>query len=220
VPGARLGAAKRTGAQRALNRSSPCAAISSTAISSNARSANMRPTPSFTWRHRPSSASPIATRFPPSKPTSRHLELLEACRRSPGVSKQIVVASSDKAYGDQEKLPYNEDDAAARPPSLRRQQVLRRSDRADLRQNIQPAGRDHALRKFLWRRRPELEPHRSRHHPLVIARRAARRPLRRQFIRDYFYVEDGAAAYMLLAEQLAAARELPDTPSTSPMRAS
>ena len=26
-----------------------------------------------------------------------------------------------------------------------------------------------------------------------------------QFVRDYFYVEDGAAAYMLLAEQLAAA---------------
>ncbi len=34
--------------------------------------------------------------------------LLEACRRSPAV-KQIVVASSDKAYGDQEKLPYDED---------------------------------------------------------------------------------------------------------------
>ena len=31
--------------------------------------------------------------------------LLEACRRSPTV-KQIVVASSDKAYGDQEHLPY------------------------------------------------------------------------------------------------------------------
>jgi CDP-glucose 4,6-dehydratase len=33
--------------------------------------------------------------------------LLEACRRSPKV-KQIVVASSDKAYGDQKVLPYNE----------------------------------------------------------------------------------------------------------------
>src|SRR5208337_3468773 len=31
--------------------------------------------------------------------------LLEACRRSPKV-KQIVLASSDKAYGDQEELPY------------------------------------------------------------------------------------------------------------------
>src|SRR4029450_9567500 len=33
--------------------------------------------------------------------------LLEACRRSPLV-KQIVVASSDKAYGDHEQLPYSE----------------------------------------------------------------------------------------------------------------
>ena len=33
--------------------------------------------------------------------------LLEACRRSPKV-KQVVVASSDKAYGDQEVLPYDE----------------------------------------------------------------------------------------------------------------
>ena len=56
--------------------------------------------------------------------------LLEACRRSPTV-KQIVVASSDKAYGDHEKLPYDEDDAAAGPAPLRRQQVVRRPDRAE-----------------------------------------------------------------------------------------
>lgn len=34
--------------------------------------------------------------------------VLEACRRL-GTVKRIVVASSDKAYGDQEVLPYNED---------------------------------------------------------------------------------------------------------------
>ncbi|MCK5562713.1 GDP-mannose 4,6-dehydratase, partial [Candidatus Bathyarchaeota archaeon] len=34
--------------------------------------------------------------------------LLEACHRSPKVH-SIVMASSDKAYGDQEQLPYNED---------------------------------------------------------------------------------------------------------------
>jgi nucleoside-diphosphate-sugar epimerase len=33
--------------------------------------------------------------------------LLEACRRSPGV-RSIVIASSDKAYGAQETLPYTE----------------------------------------------------------------------------------------------------------------
>ena len=35
-------------------------------------------------------------------------EVFEACRRSPLV-KQIVLASSDKAYGDHEVLPYDED---------------------------------------------------------------------------------------------------------------
>src|SRR5438128_7657628 len=34
--------------------------------------------------------------------------VLEACRRSPMV-KQIIVASSDKAYGTHDKLPYSED---------------------------------------------------------------------------------------------------------------
>ena len=33
--------------------------------------------------------------------------VMESCRRSPKV-KQIVMASSDKAYGDQEILPYDE----------------------------------------------------------------------------------------------------------------
>ena len=34
--------------------------------------------------------------------------VLESCRRSPSV-RAVVVASSDKAYGDQEQLPYSED---------------------------------------------------------------------------------------------------------------
>jgi len=38
--------------------------------------------------------------------------LLEACRRSPLV-RQVVLASSDKAYGDQETLPYTEATALA-----------------------------------------------------------------------------------------------------------
>src|SRR4029077_4308091 len=36
--------------------------------------------------------------------------LLEACRRSPLV-RQVVLASSDKAYGDQSVLPYTEETA-------------------------------------------------------------------------------------------------------------
>ena len=48
-----------------------------------------------------------------------------------------------------------------------------------LRRDLRPAGGDHALRQFLRRRRPELEPHRARHDPLGAARRAAGHPLRR-----------------------------------------
>ncbi len=35
--------------------------------------------------------------------------LLEACRRNPGLVRGVVVASSDKAYGEQQVLPYNEE---------------------------------------------------------------------------------------------------------------
>jgi CDP-glucose 4,6-dehydratase len=35
--------------------------------------------------------------------------ILEACRRTHPLVKRIVVASSDKAYGTQEKLPYSEE---------------------------------------------------------------------------------------------------------------
>ena len=76
-------------------------------------------------------------------------------------------------------LPYAEDTPLRGPPSLRRQQVLRGPDRADLRARPTAAGRDHPLREFLRRRRSELEPHRARHHPLGAARRAPGDPLRR-----------------------------------------
>ncbi|MEK7767192.1 MAG: GDP-mannose 4,6-dehydratase, partial [bacterium] len=53
---------------------------------------------------------PIANRNPLSTFESNirgAWNLLEACRRAPAVQ-QIVVASSDKAYGEQETLPYSE----------------------------------------------------------------------------------------------------------------
>jgi CDP-glucose 4,6-dehydratase len=39
--------------------------------------------------------------------------LLEACRANPGLVQRIVVASSDKAYGDQDVLPYTEESRLA-----------------------------------------------------------------------------------------------------------
>ena len=128
--------------------------------------------------------------------------LLEACRRSSTV-KQIVLASSDKAYGEHEKLPYDED------------LPLRGSHPYDVSKScadliahtysvtyglpvaITRCGNFYGGGDLNWNRiipgtiRSILRGHR----PVIRSDG--------QYIRDYFYVEDGAAAYMLLAERLA-----------------
>ena len=127
--------------------------------------------------------------------------LLEACRRSPLVS-EIVVASSDKAYGDQEQLPYDE----ATPLEGRHPYDVSKSC-ADLIAlayaksygapiAITRCGNFYGGGDLNWNR---IVPGTIR----SLLRGEA--PVIRsdgKFIRDYFYVEDGAAAYMLLAEQL------------------
>lgn len=133
--------------------------------------------------------------------------LLEACRRSPLV-KQIVSASSDKAYGDQENLPYDED-----TPLQGQHPYDVSKSCADLISAsyakvyglpviITRCGNFYGGGDLNW----------SRIVPGTI-RSVLRgnRPIIRSdgtFIRDYFYVEDGAAAYMHLAEKLAADRSL------------
>ena len=95
-------------------------------------------------------------------------------------SSRSCVASSDKAYGDQRRscpTPKTTPLAGRHPYDV--QQVVRRPDRPDLRAHLRPAGRDHALRQLLRRRRPQLEPHRAGHDPLGAPRRAAGHPLRR-----------------------------------------
>jgi len=133
--------------------------------------------------------------------------LLEACRRSPKV-KQIVVASSDKAYGDQEVLPYDE----TTPLQGQHPYDVSKSC-ADLIAHmyaksfglpvvITRCGNFYGGGDLNWNR---IVPGTRR----SILR--GQRPIIRsdgQFIRDYFYVEDGAAAYMLLVESLAARPEL------------
>ncbi len=127
---------------------------------------------------------------------------LEACRRSPLV-KQIVVASSDKAYGDQEKLPYTED-----APLIGRHPYDVSKSCADLIAQsyaktyglpvaITRCGNFYGGGDLNWNR---IVPGTIR----SILRGEA--PVIRsdgQSIRDYFYVEDGAVSYMTLAEQLA-----------------
>jgi len=128
--------------------------------------------------------------------------LLEACRRSPQV-RQIVVASSDKAYGDQEALPYTEE-----APLQGRHPYDVSKSCADLIAHtyahsfglpvvITRCGNFYGGGDLNWNR---IVPGTIR----SILR--GQRPVIRSdgnYIRDYFYVEDGAAAYMLLAERLA-----------------
>ncbi len=133
--------------------------------------------------------------------------LLEACRRSPLVS-AIVVASSDKAYGTHTVLPYSEDMALqGRHPydvSKSCADLISQAYAAtfDLPVGITRCGNFYGGGDLNWNR---VVPGTIR----SVLR--GERPIIRsdgQFIRDYFYVEDGAAAYMLLAERLSADRAL------------
>jgi CDP-glucose 4,6-dehydratase len=133
--------------------------------------------------------------------------LLEACRRSQKV-KQIVVASSDKAYGDQETMPYDETtplqgehpyDVSKSAADLIAHSYAKSFDLPVV---ITRCGNFYGGGDLNWNR---------------VIPGTVRSILRRQnpiirsdgeYIRDYFYVEDGAAAYMLLAEKLAGRPEL------------
>jgi CDP-glucose 4,6-dehydratase len=128
--------------------------------------------------------------------------LLEACRRSSTIG-QVVIASSDKAYGTQAVDRYDEETPL----------------RADHPYDVSKACADMIAQTYAH----------TYGLPVVITRCGnfygggdlnwnrivpgtirslirGERPVIRsdgQYVRDYFYVEDGAAAYMLLAEKLA-----------------
>lgn len=133
--------------------------------------------------------------------------VMEAARRNIKV-KQIVVASSDKAYGDQKVLPYNE-----HTPLQGQHPYDVSKSCADLICNmyaksfelpvcVTRCGNFYGGGDLNWNR---------------IIPGTIRSILRGQvpvirsdgkFIRDYFYVEDGANAYMVLAEKMAEKPEL------------
>jgi CDP-glucose 4,6-dehydratase len=127
--------------------------------------------------------------------------LLEACRRSPKV-RQIVVASSDKAYGDQEDLPYSEET----PLQGRYPYDVSKSCADLIAQSyavtyhlpvaITRCGNFYGGGDLNWNR---VVPGTIR----SVLR--GQRPVIRsdgKFVRDYIYIEDAAAAYLLLAEKL------------------
>jgi CDP-glucose 4,6-dehydratase len=128
--------------------------------------------------------------------------LLEACRRSPLV-KQIVMASSDKAYGTHERLPYDE----TAPLQGRHPYDVSKSAADLIAQSfavtygmpvaITRCGNFYGGGDLNWNR---IVPGTIRS---VIR---GERPIIRSdgtYVRDYFYVEDGAASYLTLAEALA-----------------
>jgi CDP-glucose 4,6-dehydratase len=127
--------------------------------------------------------------------------VLEACRRSPTV-KSIVVASSDKAYGDQKQLPYDE----TMPLQGRHPYDVSKSCADLIAQTyavsyglpiaITRCGNFYGGGDLNWNR---VVP------GTIRSVLQGERPVVRsdgEFVRDYFYIEDGAAAYILLAERL------------------
>ncbi|MCX5765559.1 MAG: GDP-mannose 4,6-dehydratase [Gemmatimonadetes bacterium] len=133
--------------------------------------------------------------------------LLEAVRRSPLV-RSVVIASSDKAYGEQEELPYTEsspllgvnpyDASKACADMIARSYALT----FGVPVAITRCGNFFGGGDLNWNR---IVP------GIIRAALRGNRPVLRSdgtMVRDYFYVEDAAGAYLCLAEQLHGRPEL------------
>lgn len=147
---------------------------------------------------------PIANRFPIATFDSNvkgTWNLLEACRDAELV-KEVIVASSDKAYGAKDKLPYYETDPlnAKHPYDLSKAftDLLAQSyfETYGLATGITRCGNlygggdlnfnrivPQTIRSILFNQNPEIRSDGT-------------------FTRDYFYVEDAANSYISLAENL------------------
>jgi len=127
--------------------------------------------------------------------------LLEACRRSSGV-KQIIVASSDKAYGDAGEQAYNEDmPLRGKHPydvSKACSDMIVRSYAAtfELPAIVTRCGNFYGPGDLNWNR---VVP------GTIRSLCEGMRPVIRsdgKYVRDYIYVEDAANAHIMLAEKL------------------
>ena len=127
--------------------------------------------------------------------------ILEACRRNKRI-KKIIVASSDKAYGDQEILPYSESTPLiGRHPydvSKSCADLICRSyyETYELPVCVTRCGNFYGGGDLNFNR---IIPGTIRsilnNDPPVIRSDGS-------FIRDYFYIEDAVLAYLLLAEKM------------------
>ena len=128
--------------------------------------------------------------------------LLEACRLHDGLVKRVVIASSDKAYGENPALPYVE----TMPLYGRRPYEVSKSCADLLAQSyhhtyglpvaVARCGNIYGGGDLNW----------SRIVPGTIrSLLQGERPIIRSdgtYLRDYLYVEDAAKAYMILAEKI------------------
>ncbi len=127
--------------------------------------------------------------------------LLEACRVHAGLVKAVVVASSDKAYGDHDDLPYTENHGLiGRHPydvSKSCTDLITTSyhHTYETPVTIARCGNIYGGGDLNW----------SRIIPATVRSFLNReRPVLRSdgtMVRDYFYVEDAVSAYLALAEQ-------------------
>jgi CDP-glucose 4,6-dehydratase len=133
--------------------------------------------------------------------------LMEACRCSSAV-KSVVVASSDKAYGDQAILPYSENTPlqGQHPYDVSKScaDLIAHTYAASyqLPVAITRCGNFYGGGDLNWNR---IVP------GTIRSALRGERPIIRSdgnYVRDYLYVEDGVAAYMSLAEALAKRPEL------------
>lgn len=127
--------------------------------------------------------------------------LLEACRRVETV-KRVVVASSDKAYGSHEKLPYDETAPlqGEHPYDVSKScaDLIARSYHLTygLPVSVTRCGNLFGGGDLNWNRIvPGTIRSVLRGEPPVIRSDGT-------YIRDYFYVKDAVAAYLLLAERI------------------
>ena len=127
--------------------------------------------------------------------------VLEACRSHDKLVKAVVVASSDKAYGEQKKLPYTEES-----PMMGRFPYDVSKSCADL--LAQSYGATYGLPVSISRCGNFFgggDLNWSRIVPGTLKSAFANeRPIIRSdgsYVRDYIYVKDAASAYMLLGEK-------------------
>ena len=127
--------------------------------------------------------------------------VLESCRQIPTV-RRVVIASSDKAYGNQQQLPYDENS----PLEGRHPYDVSKSCADLVAQsyyvtyglpvcitrcgNLYGGGDLNFNRLVPGTIRSAL----SGEHPLIRSDG--------QYLRDYFYVKDGVGAYLLLAQKM------------------